>query len=300
MISGLLALSTLPLYLCVPDCHSTTSWSYEDVSRNLELWLTSSLSQNMLVVEEATGVGWRKRGDSRLDGYLYGKIDSTGEIQGDDVLFIYPDLETGLLGMFEKGELVQGRVVEIVGERCGEGIKHVEVIQRDDGNSVWGGVNDSMLFNVEQYATVMDPFEKKAVYVGESSIPGAGEGLFARRQFSPGDLVSYFNGWKADYSSMVFTNMTYEEMERALAFCYSIGRDAGGRWGYSQVRFLLNFHCFLSQHAGPYPGHPPGVPHHRQVQDHPGPQGQPQVWTNQHRLHGGGPSSLWRDRWSSC
>ena len=81
----------------------------------------------------------------------------------------------------------------------------------------------------------MDPFDKKSVYVGMSSNSGAGEGLFARRRFSPGDLVSYYRGWKTFQPSLVFSNMSYKEMDRALAFTYSIGREAAGRWNYPTV-----------------------------------------------------------------
>ena len=34
--------------------------------------------------------------------------------------------------------------------------------------------------NMGQHPTVMDPHERKSVYVKTSNIPGSGEGLFAR------------------------------------------------------------------------------------------------------------------------
>ena len=40
----------------------------------------------------------------------------------------------------------------------------------------------------------MDPYDGEAVYVKGSSIPFAGEGLYARRQLSEGELVCLFNG----------------------------------------------------------------------------------------------------------
>lgn len=46
-----------------------------------------------------------------------------------------------------------------------------------------------------------EPYEKSAVYVKESNIPGAGEGLFARRKLAAGELVALFNGIKVFKSS---------------------------------------------------------------------------------------------------
>ena len=39
-----------------------------------------------------------------------------------------------------------------------------------------------------------DPFEKSTVYVGPSSVRGAGQGLFTRRRVRAGHLVSFFSG----------------------------------------------------------------------------------------------------------
>ena len=47
------------------------------------------------------------------------------------------------------------------------------------------------------------------MYIGPSAIPGAEEGVFARRTFRQGDLVSYFNGVKRLESQMFTSNMTW-------------------------------------------------------------------------------------------
>ena len=39
-----------------------------------------------------------------------------------------------------------------------------------------------------------DPYDAKNVYVKESGVPFAGEGLYARRYLKAGDLVCLFNG----------------------------------------------------------------------------------------------------------
>jgi hypothetical protein len=37
-----------------------------------------------------------------------------------------------------------------------------------------------------------DPYERRSVYVANSTIPGAGEGLFAKRDFEQRELLSYY------------------------------------------------------------------------------------------------------------
>ena len=59
-----------------------------------------------------------------------------------------------------------------------------------------------------QNPTVMDPHERKSVFVKTSLIPGSDEGLFARRAFSPGEIVSYFSGQRTFSWLMFHSNMT--------------------------------------------------------------------------------------------
>ena len=46
------------------------------------------------------------------------------------------------------------------------------------------------------------------MYIGTSGIEGAGQGLFARRTFLPGEIVSYFNGVRVTESQIYLSNMT--------------------------------------------------------------------------------------------
>ena len=60
--------------------------------------------------------------------WLYGSLDTMwggpGEFSGADIAYIYPDLTTAILGTFDKGILIDGREVEIIGEKCdSRGIK---------------------------------------------------------------------------------------------------------------------------------------------------------------------------------
>ena len=51
-----------------------------------------------------TGPCWRQQVGST---YLYGIVDKNGEFTGDDIGFIYQDLELALVGKFNKGIMVR-------------------------------------------------------------------------------------------------------------------------------------------------------------------------------------------------
>ena len=61
------------------------------MARSLGLWVDSLSDKagGMVGQEASSGVGWRMRGPSKLDGFFYGQIGSGDEVTGDDIfLFI--------------------------------------------------------------------------------------------------------------------------------------------------------------------------------------------------------------------
>ena len=148
---------------------------------------------------------------------MYGEVDSRGHFTGEEIIFVYPDFLTGLRGQFQHGLLVQATAVDIVGERCMGGKKEllIEPTKRDE--TVRWKKEETNQWYIGQNPRVMDPYEKKSVYVGQSLIPVSDEGLFARRFFLPGDIVSYFGGTKKFTRNMFFESMTDAEWSSAGA-----------------------------------------------------------------------------------
>ena len=85
-----------------------------------------------------------------------------------------------------------------------------------------------------QNPTVMDPHERKSVFVKTSLIPGSDEGLFARRAFSPGEIVSYFSGQRTFSSVMFHTNMTEEEELVTAGYNFDLEKKKSGLVGISR------------------------------------------------------------------
>ena len=41
-------------------------------------------------------------------GWLHGQVDSSGQLTGDNIMFIYPDMTQALVGQFHQGCLTRG------------------------------------------------------------------------------------------------------------------------------------------------------------------------------------------------
>ena len=76
-----------------------------------------------------------------------------------------------------------------------------------------------------------DPHERKSVYISPSSIPEAEDGVFSRRTFHPGDLVSYFNGVRVTEDQIYQRNMTTEATYQASRYYFSLGYFTPKSWG---------------------------------------------------------------------
>ena len=89
-------------------------------------------------VVKSQGITWQWLARRHMEGFLYGKLDSVGRFSGDDIIFIYPDMLTGIRGEFRDGELVSGSPVDITGERCNQGLKEIEVKPAlNDAHVIW-------------------------------------------------------------------------------------------------------------------------------------------------------------------
>ena len=56
---------------------------------------------------------------------------------------------------------------------------------------------------------IRDAYEDRMVYLAPSLIPGAEDGLFARRDYPPNTLVSFYHGLNVPYDMEDYTNELY-------------------------------------------------------------------------------------------
>ena len=87
--------------------------------------------------EKPRGLAWQWKSERMLEGFLYGEVDLEGKFTGDEITFLYPDLLTGLHGKFLDGEVLEARAVDIVAERCRQGIKEIRLRLNTRDNTLW-------------------------------------------------------------------------------------------------------------------------------------------------------------------
>ena len=131
-------------------------------------------------------------------GYYFGEMNNTLQFQGSKNGFIYPDLETLLIGMFENDAMINasetklenisvsefGILVPIYLAPCLDAFQFY--LEKPKGSFCDAVICDN--------PTILDPYESKFVEVRPSMIENAGEGLFAKREILKGNIVAYFNG----------------------------------------------------------------------------------------------------------
>ena len=183
-------------------------------------------------------LAWQSRSERTMDGFLYGVVDQHGQFTGHDIAFIYPDFLTGLRGSFVDGVLQNVAAVNVVAERCNNGVKELKFEHSAyEKGTIWEKEETNVTY-IGKNRQVMDPYERKSVYVKESSNPSAKEGLFAKRKFVQGDIVSYYGGLKLFVKDKNFDNMTSGEITEACACHLSLGIYAPASWGFPRKLLL--------------------------------------------------------------
>ena len=137
---------------------------------------------------DKVGVVWQRL---EGNGFLI-DIDDNNNNQETSV-YLYPDLTCAISGDFEGGKLKSGKFGKVVGldfDEVGIPIPKVQTLRED----VSFTYDPSMSVCISRSPLVRDPYEHQNVYVANSKIEFAGEGLYAKRFLPAGTLVALFNG----------------------------------------------------------------------------------------------------------
>jgi histone-lysine N-methyltransferase SETD7 len=201
-------------------------------------------------------LAWQWVSRYKIDGILYGELDAKGQLTGPNITFIYPDFQTGLRGTFNNGQLVSGIGVRLTAHRCHNGLMEIRTkpFKHDTGLPAWHRESFPGQY-LRVNAQRMDPFERRAVYAAQSQIPGANEGIFAKRHYLPGQLISYFIGQLTTEANILFDNQTTVEYDEARSYFFNLGSYTPNAWGLSKfvvidipvdMRTLANFRTTLT------------------------------------------------------
>ena len=120
-------------------------------------------------------------------------------------------MKTVLVGQFKDGIMINGKHAKIIAERCNDGIKEIKVSVPKPDTPTFKYKRPTRL-NYGEQPTVMDPYEKNIVYIKESA--WGDDGLFAKRDIKPKEVVTYYSGifWNATEMELFPDNQTAYEM----------------------------------------------------------------------------------------
>lgn len=133
-------------------------------------------------------------------GYIVGNSKSQSTITGSDIGYVYPDTLTSIVGSFENDALIEGKLFDLVD--IDFGLKCPVPIFAPSETALSSNVDKSEIYFYEpanqtslgKNALQRDPFEEKYLYIATSTIPGAGRGVFLRRNVTKGEVVGFYNG----------------------------------------------------------------------------------------------------------
>ena len=126
------------------------------------------------------------------NSFYLGQVDKVGKLEGEGV-YLYPCLYKAIVGQYKGGRLVRGEYRTLHQAVVEEGFIQLSFQAGGRGEVTY---DPSTFMRISRNPLLTDEYEDETVFVRESSVPGAGEGLFARRKILGGELVSLFSGSK--------------------------------------------------------------------------------------------------------
>ncbi|KAG8453918.1 hypothetical protein GDO86_000515 [Hymenochirus boettgeri] len=131
------------------------------------------------------GVCWICNTDG---GSLVGEVNEDGDMTGAKIAYVYPDERTALYGKFIDAEMLEGKLAHLT--LLDEGKPHLEIISSETVYSF----DKSTSTGISSNPLLPDPYETERVYVAESLISNAGEGLYAKIASPAHTVMSFYNG----------------------------------------------------------------------------------------------------------
>ena len=132
-------------------------------------------------------------------GVMHGSFNKNGEASGDQIAFVYPDMETAFFGSFENFVMKKAKEAEVKSLHCLDDLVAIKEYKvKLDGpaffydpptnESFGGGLRDGL-------EGVVDPYERKLVRVSTSSVPNSGLGVFAIKDILIKRTTNLYSGF---------------------------------------------------------------------------------------------------------
>ena len=179
----------------------------------------------------ADGTFWVGTFGGKPYAHLHGRIsNSNGRITGNNISYIYPDMETSFVGRFEDRVMKEAKYKKVSELKCDDhGIPYVS---RFSDQSLDAKFYYEAPTNISFGAgppRVVDPYEKKMVRLATSKIPNSGQGVFLKHDAKQNMIISLYDGYVFDpeevliYKRNCAHNVSKSDDERRHCNKYNIG-----------------------------------------------------------------------------
>ena len=109
-------------------------------------------------------------------------------------MYLYPDFRTGFQGSFREGQFLSGHEAYLVDCYTDSAGIIVPVLRPRPRELLHTRMVGTFGHASDPQVRLRDPYESRCVYVARSRLPGAAEGLFARRSIEINTVVAFYNG----------------------------------------------------------------------------------------------------------
>ena len=110
-------------------------------------------------------------------------LDFSGlSFDGNNITYIYDDLQTVIHGEFYNGTLISGKSTKIKAFRCKDGVLEIKLAKKLSSHTYhFKPINEDI---DKEKATQMDPMEKNQIYISESELLNMSfsDGVFAKKR----------------------------------------------------------------------------------------------------------------------
>ena len=181
----------------------------------------------------ADGTFWIGMKGGKPYSHMHGKIsDTNGRITGDNIFYIYPDMETSFIGKFENRVMKRARYAKVSEIKCDEnGIPYVSKFSNESyyNDSIFYHEAPSNISFGAGPARIPDPYEKKMIDLGISKIPNSGQGVFLKEDAKKDMIISLYDGYVYTpdqmkiYKRNCAMNISKTDDERRHCNKYAIG-----------------------------------------------------------------------------
>lgn len=128
--------------------------------------------------------------------HLHGKISTLdGCITGNNIAYIYGDMETSFVGKFENRVMIEAKYSKVTQMACDDnGIPYVDIFSEEPSATFYHEPPSNISFGAGP-SGVQDPLENKMVDLRMSGIPNSGQGVFLKEDAKKGTVVSLYDGY---------------------------------------------------------------------------------------------------------